>query len=89
VVIILSNTGSHPGIGHRQLGVGWPATSASYQVLVAGWMPLRRSRQARPTLGRAAGRFKAPDQVYFETLPKTSTGKIQKKVLGDRVSDQA
>jgi acyl-CoA synthetase (AMP-forming)/AMP-acid ligase II len=38
-------------------------------------------------------RFKAPDQVYFETLPKTSTGKIQKNVLGDRarnrVSDQA
>ncbi len=25
--------------------------------------------------------FKAPDRVYFETLPKTSTGKIQKHVL--------
>ena len=25
--------------------------------------------------------FKAPDQVYFEALPKTSTGKIQKHVL--------
>ena len=26
-------------------------------------------------------RFKAPDRVYFEALPKTSTGKIQKHVL--------
>lgn len=25
--------------------------------------------------------IKAPDRVYFETLPKTSTGKIQKHVL--------
>jgi fatty-acyl-CoA synthase len=25
--------------------------------------------------------FKAPDRVYFETLPKTSTGKVQKHVL--------
>jgi fatty-acyl-CoA synthase len=25
--------------------------------------------------------FKAPDQVYFESLPKTSTGKIQKHLL--------
>ena len=33
--------------------------------------------------------FKAPDQVYFETLPKTSTGKIQKNVLRDRVRDRA
>jgi acyl-coenzyme A synthetase/AMP-(fatty) acid ligase len=36
---------------------------------------------------------KAPDQIYFETIPKTSTGKIQKNVLRDRardrVSDQA
>ena len=30
--------------------------------------------------GRLA-HFKAPDRVYFETLPKTSTGKIQKHVL--------
>jgi fatty-acyl-CoA synthase len=28
--------------------------------------------------------FKAPDRVYFESLPKTSTGKIQKHVLRDR-----
>jgi fatty-acyl-CoA synthase len=28
--------------------------------------------------------FKAPDDVYFETLPKTSTGKIQKHMLRDR-----
>ena len=26
-------------------------------------------------------RFKAPDRVYFEALPKTSTGKVQKNVL--------
>ena len=25
--------------------------------------------------------FKAPDRVFFETLPKTSTGKIQKHLL--------
>ena len=25
--------------------------------------------------------FKAPDRVYFEPLPKTSTGKIQKHAL--------
>ena len=30
--------------------------------------------------GRLA-HFKAPDRVYFEALPKTSTGKIQKHVL--------
>jgi fatty-acyl-CoA synthase len=27
--------------------------------------------------------FKAPDRVYFETLPKTSTGKVQKHILRD------
>jgi fatty-acyl-CoA synthase len=33
--------------------------------------------------------FKAPDQVYFESLPKTSTGKIQKNVLRDRARQLA
>jgi fatty-acyl-CoA synthase len=33
--------------------------------------------------GRLA-HFKAPDRVYFEALPKTSTGKIQKNLLRDR-----
>jgi fatty-acyl-CoA synthase len=33
--------------------------------------------------------FKAPDQVYFEPLPKTSTGKIQKNVLRDRARERA
>jgi fatty-acyl-CoA synthase len=28
--------------------------------------------------------FKAPDRVYFQALPKTSTGKIQKHLLRDR-----
>jgi len=37
--------------------------------------------------GRLA-HFKAPDQVYFETLPKTSTGKIQKNVLRDRARER-
>jgi fatty-acyl-CoA synthase len=32
--------------------------------------------------GRLA-HFKAPDRVYFETLPKTSTGKVQKHLLRD------
>ncbi len=36
--------------------------------------------------GRLA-RFKAPKQVVFGALPKTSTGKIQKYVLRDRVLD--
>ncbi len=31
--------------------------------------------------------FKAPDRVYFEPLPKTSTGKIQKHVLRSRARD--
>jgi len=31
--------------------------------------------------------FKAPDRVYFEALPKTSTGKIQKHVLRERARD--
>jgi len=31
--------------------------------------------------------FKAPDRVYFEALPKTSTGKIQKNVLRDRARE--
>jgi fatty-acyl-CoA synthase len=33
--------------------------------------------------------FKAPDRVYFEALPKTSTGKIQKHVLRARARDHA
>jgi fatty-acyl-CoA synthase len=33
--------------------------------------------------------FKAPDRVYFEALPKTSTGKIQKHVLRARACDRA
>jgi fatty-acyl-CoA synthase len=33
--------------------------------------------------------FKAPGQVYFEALPETSTGKIQKNVLRDRARDRA
>ncbi|HTT52180.1 MAG TPA: AMP-binding protein [Streptosporangiaceae bacterium] len=37
--------------------------------------------------GRLA-RFKAPDRVYFEALPKTSTGKIQKHVLRARARDR-
>jgi len=32
--------------------------------------------------------FKAPDRVYFEELPKTSTGKIQKHVLRARARDR-
>jgi fatty-acyl-CoA synthase len=32
--------------------------------------------------------FKAPDRVYFEALPKTSTGKIQKHVLRGLASDR-
>jgi fatty-acyl-CoA synthase len=32
--------------------------------------------------------FKAPDRVYFEALPKTSTGKIQKHVLRARARDR-
>jgi fatty-acyl-CoA synthase len=31
--------------------------------------------------------FKAPDRVYFEALPKTSTGKIQKHALRARARD--
>jgi fatty-acyl-CoA synthase len=33
-------------------------------------------------------RFKAPDRVYFETLPKTSTGKVQKHVLRAMARDR-
>jgi fatty-acyl-CoA synthase len=33
--------------------------------------------------------FKAPDHVYFEVLPKTSTGKIQKHVLRDTARQRA
>jgi fatty-acyl-CoA synthase len=33
--------------------------------------------------GRLAG-FKVPKQIYFETLPRTSTGKIQKNLLRAR-----
>jgi fatty-acyl-CoA synthase len=38
--------------------------------------------------GRLA-HFKAPDRVYFEALPKTSTGKIQKHVLRARARELA
>ena len=37
--------------------------------------------------GRLA-HFKAPDRVYFEPLPKTSTGKIQKHVLRARARER-
>ena len=30
-------------------------------------------------------RFKAPKRVIFGPLPKTATGKVQKKVLRDRL----
>ena len=33
------------------------------------------------------GRFKAPKRVIFGDLPKTSTGKIQKFVLRERLRD--
>lgn len=33
--------------------------------------------------------FKAPDRVYFQALPKTSTGKIQKHVLRNRARQAA
>ncbi len=29
--------------------------------------------------------FKAPKEVYFEVLPRTSTGKVQKYVLRERM----
>jgi fatty-acyl-CoA synthase len=38
--------------------------------------------------GRIA-RFKAPREIRFEELPKTSTGKIQKYLLRQRLSGQA
>jgi fatty-acyl-CoA synthase len=34
-------------------------------------------------------RFKVPDRVYFEALPKTSTGKIQKHLLRDVARQRA
>jgi fatty-acyl-CoA synthase len=38
---------------------------------------------------RRLAHFKAPDRVYFQALPKTSTGKIQKHVLRDRARQAA
>jgi fatty-acyl-CoA synthase len=38
--------------------------------------------------GRIA-RFKVPDRVYFESLPKTSTGKVQKHLLRDVARQRA
>ena len=34
---------------------------------------------------RTLARFKAPKRVIFGPLPKTATGKVQKKVLRDRL----
>jgi fatty-acyl-CoA synthase len=34
-------------------------------------------------------RFKAPKRVVFGPLPKTSTGKVQKNMLRDRVRSEA
>lgn len=59
-----------------------------------GERPVAFVRTTRPDLTEAEltefvrdrlAHFKAPDRVYFENLPKTSTGKIQKNVLRDRV----
>jgi fatty-acyl-CoA synthase len=33
--------------------------------------------------------FKAPERVFFQALPKTSTGKIQKHLLRDQARDRA
>jgi fatty-acyl-CoA synthase len=58
-----------------------------------GERPVAFVSTARPDLTEAEltqfvrdrlAHFKAPDRIYFETLPKTSTGKIQKNVLRDR-----
>ena len=39
--------------------------------------------------GDRIARFKAPREIRFEGLPKTSTGKIQKYILRRRLSQQA
>ena len=62
----------HPHWGERP--VAFVATTAD-GVSEAELIDFARSRLAR---------FKAPDRVYFEPLPKTSTGKIQKHLLRDR-----
>jgi fatty-acyl-CoA synthase len=58
-----------------------------------GERPVAFVTTARPGLTEAelitfvrgqVAHFKAPDRVYFEPLPKTSTGKIQKHLLRDR-----
>jgi fatty-acyl-CoA synthase len=58
-----------------------------------GERPVAFVRTTRPDLTEAEltqfvrdrlAHFKAPDRVYFEALPKTSTGKIQKNLLRDR-----
>jgi fatty-acyl-CoA synthase len=37
-------------------------------------------------VGARIARFKAPREILFEDLPKTSTGKIQKYILRRRLS---
>ena len=58
-----------------------------------GERPIAFVRTARPDLTEAEltqfvrdrlAHFKVPDRVYFESLPKTSTGKIQKNLLRDQ-----
>ena len=44
----------------------------------------RRRRRSSATARRVLAHFKAPRQIEFGPLPKTSTGKVQKYVLRDQ-----
>jgi fatty-acyl-CoA synthase len=65
----------------------WGEIPVAFVVLRPG-MEATQEELIEFVCGRIA-RFKAPREIRFEELPKTSTGKIQKYVLRRRLSQQA
>jgi fatty-acyl-CoA synthase len=62
----------------------WGEIPVAFVVLRAG-MAATKDELIEFVCGRIA-RFKAPREILFEELPKTSTGKIQKYILRRRLS---
>lgn len=66
----------HPRWGERPVAF---VTTNGKQIAEQDLIDFARARLAH---------FKAPDQVYFEPLPKTSTGKVQKHLLRQLARDR-
>jgi fatty-acyl-CoA synthase len=81
----------HPGRargrGGRAAGPKWGETPCAFVELKPGAVTTRTRSIAH--CREHLARFKAPKRVIFGELPKTSTGKIQKFVLRDKIKSAA